>query len=236
MIIEAETEGLALVAGPSTIKEMKQLITRLEKYNVKKILIDGALFRKSIASFKIADAAILSTGASYSKNIDKVVDDTTLLLEELMLDQVDKKISVLLENEENSLVMDKELNKTIINLDTVLSNEDTVKQYLNKDSKYLYLEGALSNKLIQVIIDKRFELNDLTIIVKDATHIIVDTEYLEKLKLTDTKLLVLNKIKMLLLTYNPHSSLGYDFDNEEFKEKLHKKLKLPIINVLKDLE
>ena len=111
-----------------------------------------------------------------------------------------------------------------------------MKVHLNKDSKYLYLDGALSNKLIQVIIDKRFELKDLVIIVKDATHIIVDTEYLEKLKLTNTKLLVMNKINMLLLTYNPHSSLGYDFDNGEFEELLHKKIELPIINVLKDLE
>ena len=236
MIIEAVTEGLALVAGPSTISEMKQLISKLEKYNVSKILIDGALFRKSIASFKIADAAILSTGASYSKNIDKVVEDTSLLLEELMLDKVDSKIYDILKAETKSLIMDAKFNKTIIELSTLLNNEETVRDYLNKESRYLYLDGALSNKLIQVIIDKRFELKNLTIIVKDATHIIVDTEYLEKLKLTNTKLLVLNKINMLLLTYNPHSSLGYDFDNNEFKEKLHQKIKLPIINVLKDLE
>ena len=236
MIIEAITEGLALVAGPSTINEMKQLIDKLEKYKVSKIFIDGALFRKSIASFKIADAAILSTGASYSKNINKVVEDTSLLLEELMLEKVDANIYDILIDEENSLIMDSQFNKTIIKLDTLLSNEETVKVHLNKDSKYLYLDGALSNKLIQVIIDKRFELKDLVIIVKDATHIIVDTEYLEKLKLTNTKLLVMNKINMLLLTYNPHSSLGYDFDNGEFEELLHKKIELPIINVLKDLE
>lgn len=236
VIIEAISSGLALVAGPSTIREMKQLIINLEKYNVSKIFIDGALFRKSIASFRVADATILSTGASYSKNIDKVVNDTTLLLEELLLNQVDEKLANLLKNENGPLIMDKDYNKTRINLDTVLNNEDEIKSFLNKDSKYLYLHGALSNKLIQVIIDKRFELNELIIIVKDATHIIIDAEYLEKLKLTNTKLLVISKINVLFLSYNPHSSLGYDFDNEEFKEKLLGKIKLPIINVLKDLE
>ncbi len=236
MIIEAVSKGLALVAGPSTIKEMKQLINSLEKYNVSKILIDGALFRKSIASFSVANATILSTGASYSSNIDKVVNDTSLLLEELLLDQVDDKLANVLENENGPLIMDKDYNKTIINLDTVLYNEEEVKSFLNKDSRYLYLHGALSNKLIQVIIDKRFELDELTIIVKDATHIIIDAEYLEKLKLTNSKLQVINKINVLFLSYNPHSSLGYDFDNEEFKEKLLKKIELPIINVLKDLE
>ncbi|MCD6482542.1 MAG: hypothetical protein J7K80_02220, partial [Candidatus Izimaplasma sp.] len=147
---------------------MVSIINKFKKYNVSKILIDGALFRKSIASFKIADAAILSTGASYSRNIDKVVEDTTLILEELMLNKVDDKFFTLLEKEEKLVVMDKLYNKTIIKLDTLLSNEKNIKGYLTENSKYLYLPGALSNKLIQVIIDKRFEIKDLTIIVKDA--------------------------------------------------------------------
>lgn len=212
---------------------MSEVIKRIEKYNVSKILIDGALFRKSIASFKIADAAILSTGASYSKNINKVVSDTSLLLEELMLEQIDKKTADLLNGDDKSIVINNELEKTIIEVDTVLSNEDTVKKYLLKDSKYLYLDGALSNKMVQVIIDKRFDLNGLTVIVKDATHIVVDAEYLRKLKLTKTKLLVINKINVLFLTYNPHSSLGYDFDDSEFLAKLKTNISIPIINVLK---
>ena len=236
MIIEAITTGLCLVAGPSTINELSFLISKLEKYKVVKILIDGALFRKSIASFKIADAAILSTGASYSKNIDKVVEDTSLLLDELMLSKVDNTLYNLLKNEKQSLLMDNQYNKTIIELDTLLNNEDVLKEYLNSKSKYLYITGALSIKMIQLIIDKRFELNELTIIVQDATHIIVDADYLKKLKLTNTKVLVINKINIPLLTYNPYSSLGYEFNNLEFKSKLQNKIKIPIINVLKDLE
>ncbi len=215
---------------------MKNLISKLDKYNVSKILIDGALFRKSIASFKIADAAILATGASYSKSLNKVVQHTSLILEELMLDKVDEEIAELLINEEKSLVMNKRFKKTIIDLDTILHNEYIVKTYLDKHTRYLYLNGALTNKLVKVIISKRFELKDLTIIVKDATHIIVDTEYLRKLKLTDTNLLVMNRINILFLTYNPHSSLGYEFDEKNFKVELAKRINIPIINVLEDSE
>ncbi|MCK5761997.1 MAG: hypothetical protein KAH16_03765, partial [Candidatus Izimaplasma sp.] len=135
MIIEAVTKGLALIGGPSTISEMAQLINKFKKYKVSKILIDGALFRKSIASFKIADAAILSTGASYSKNINKVVDDTTLLLEELMLDKVDDNIARILENENKSLIMNSKFNKTIINHNSILNNEETIREFLNKNSR-----------------------------------------------------------------------------------------------------
>ncbi len=236
MIIEAITEGKALVAGPSTISEMKKILLLIEKFNVSKIFIDGALFRKSIASFKIADAAILSTGASYNKSINKVVDDTALLLEELTLEEAPEELVDLLYLEEKSLVIDKDNNKTVIDLETLLNNERIVKNHLNSNSRILYVAGALSNKLIQTIIDKRFELEDLTIIVKDATHIIIDIGYLEKLKLTNTKLLVLNKINVLLLTYNPYSPHGYEFDNDAFKDLLKEKIRIPIMNVLKDLE
>ena len=236
MLIEAITEGLALVAGPSTIKEMIYLKSLLEEYKVSKILIDGALFRKSIASFKVSDAAILSTGASYSKDINKVVNDTSLILEELTLPKASKEIIDLLNGEDNTLVIDSNFNKTIIVLNTVLSNEEVVSEHLDNNTLYLYLNGALSNKLVEALIDKRFELNSLTIIVRDATHIIIDADNLNKLKLANIKLEVINKINILLLTYNPHSPFGYDFNNEDFKELLQEKISLPILNVLKDME
>ena len=236
MIIKVLSTGLALIAGPSTINDMLLLKEMLKEYKVEKIFIDGALFRKSIASFKVADATILATGASYNKNINKVVKDTSLILEELTLPSIDSKIAKILNNEQNTLVMDELLNKTIIDFKTVLNNEEEVKKYLNINSRYLYLNGALSKKLVQMIIDKRFELKNLTIIVKDATHIVVDAEYLEKLKLTKVLLKVINKINVLLLTYNPHSSLGYDFDNDEFLNKLQQNIEFPILNVIKDLE
>jgi len=236
VIIKVLTEGLALVAGPSTITAMKEIVEIFKKHQVTKILIDGALFRKSLASIKVSDATVLATGASYAKNIDKVVEDTALLVEELTLKEVEKDLYELLINERNSLVMDKKNNKTVINLTTLLNNEKTVKTYLTKKTKYLYLTGALTNKLVQVMIDQRFILDDLTIIVKDSTHIIVDPSYMKKLKLTNTKVLVLKQLNVLFLTYNPSSPFGYHFKDDLFKQKLTEKINLPIINVLKDLE
>jgi len=234
MIIEAIGDGLALIAGPSTINDMRIIIDIFNKQDVTKILIDGALFRKSIASFNIADAAILSTGASYNKSINKVVDETSLLLEELLIDEVEEDINNKIKNEKRSTLIDSNLNKTIFPFESILDNEERLMTYLNKDIKYLYLNGALSNKLAKMLVENRFEIYDLEVIVNDATHIVIDAHYLEKLKLANIKLSVKNKIKLLFLTYNPYSPTGYDFDNEQFKELLLKKIKIPIINVLKD--
>ncbi len=234
VIIEVLNSGLALIAGPSTINEMKEIVKIFNKHNVSKIFIDGALFRKSIASFKIADAAILSTGASYNKNIHKVVNDTALLLEELSIVKTNGKVIDLIKDEKSSLTIDDKFCKTILSLESMLESEDELKNVLNDNVKYLYVNGALSNKIIQVIIKKRFKLKNLEIIVKDATHIVADAIYLEKLKLAKIKLSVKNKIKIIFLAYNPYSPLGYEFDNELFKKMLLEKITIPIINVLKD--
>jgi len=234
VIIEALSDGLALIAGPSTINEMKEIVEYFKTKNVSKIFIDGALFRKSIASFNLADSAILSTGASYNEDIKKVVEDTTLLLEELLINRVDDSVFDLICDEENSVIVDNKLQKTIIPFKSMLDNENEIMSYLNKNTKYLYINGALSNKLVKMLINNRFEIDELEIIVSDATHIVVDAIYLEKLKLANIKLSVKNKIEVLFLTYNPYSPTGYEFDNEEFKDLLTSKISIPIVNVLKD--
>ena len=51
---------------------------------------------------------------------------------------------------------------------------------------------------------------------------------------TNVKLMVLNKLNLLFLTYNPVSPNGTVFNNEEFKTLLESNIDLDIFNVLKD--
>ena len=54
-------------------------------YGVDKILIDGALGRKSLCSRKVSQSTILCTGASYHKSMATVVRDTAYTCEILQL-------------------------------------------------------------------------------------------------------------------------------------------------------
>jgi len=45
---------------------------------------------------------------------------------------------------------------------------------------------------------------------------------------------VVNRIKVIALTYNPYSPSGYSFDDEEFRSKLQDQITLPVINVLQE--
>jgi hypothetical protein len=96
IIVEATKDQDILVAGPSTKHEMIEVVNKLKKYNPKKILIDGALFRRSLASTTVSDAVILSTGASYSDDMRKVVDDTVTIVNQFKVDEISDEVKNLL--------------------------------------------------------------------------------------------------------------------------------------------
>lgn len=236
MIIEVVTEGLALVAGPSTNQDMIKIIRRLKKYNVKKIFIDGALFRKSIASFRVADACILATGASYSDDMDRVVRDTAIMIEQLNLKHVSQKEEMKLISFDSHLTIDKGGHVHPFPEKSLLHKEHVIANYLNENVKCLYINGALTNKMIDIMIDRRHYYHDIDIVVRDATHILAAPSKVKDLQNTSATLKVLNKLNLLFLTYNPVSPNGTVFDNETFRARLQEQIDLDIFNVVTDSE
>ena len=56
--------------------QLARLKKRMFELGAAKVIIDGALSRKSLAMPAVSDAAILCSGASYSPDIRKTVEDT----------------------------------------------------------------------------------------------------------------------------------------------------------------
>ena len=76
VFVRARSGGFVQLGGAPS-NELNRLICEiLFDFGIKKILIDGAFARKSLASPSLADAVILSTGASFSPCIDTVVQHT----------------------------------------------------------------------------------------------------------------------------------------------------------------
>lgn len=232
VIVEALKDQDILVAGPSTKHEMIDVVNRLKKYSPKKILIDGALFRKSLASTSVSDALILSTGASYSEDMIKVVDETSDIVKQFKVKEVHKNISDLLSDK--NCVIQNNLEVNLIDEVWIHTNPTLLNEFLNENSRYLYLNGALTDKIIWTLISLREHLGKLTIIVNDATHILCSSKYYRKLSKIDADVKVIHKSHLLLVSYNPTSPYGYEFNNKEFKELLEEHIDVPCINVIED--
>ena len=235
VIIEATSEGLCLLAGPSTKTEMIKVIKLFKKYNPLNIFIDGALFRKSIAATTVSDAIVLSTGASYNSDVNIVVKDTKSLVDQLLIKTANKEVVSIFEEHKNNILIGL---KGIVELGSLwdYDNHSIIEKSIELDTKYLVLKGALTNNIIKELIDVRHKIGSLTIVVKDSTHIVCDYNMFHKLIKMDINVEVMKNIELLFVSYNPFSPFGYEFNNNEFKEKLNKIIDHKLINVLKDSE
>lgn len=232
VIVEALKDQDILVAGPSTKHEMIKVVNRLKKYCPKKILIDGALFRKSLASTSVSDAVILSTGASYSEDIVKVVEDTSDIVEQFKVQEVDDDIKDKLLD--INCVVQEDLKVKKIDDVWIHTNPELLNKVLNESSRYLYLQGALTDNIIKTLINMREHLSRLTIVVNDATHILCSSNYYRKLSKMNTDVRVIHQSHLLFVSYNPTSPYGYEFNNQQLKQLLEEHIDLPCINVIED--
>lgn len=74
VIMRALSAGRVQIAGPSIVAQMAQMLEILPP--VGKVIIDGAISRKSLAAPHVADCAVLCTGAAISPDINAVIAQT----------------------------------------------------------------------------------------------------------------------------------------------------------------
>jgi len=235
VIAEITKEGEVLVAGPSTNTDMKFIVSKFKKYQLDRIFIDGALFRKSIANTMLSDAVILSTGASYSPEINNVIKDTKSFIDQLSLKPYKTSKYHDVKRYENTLFLNENNNETKPIYQSLLHNEDILSTYLGLYDT-LYIRGAFTDRIFHILVNNRNNFTKLKIVVKDATNILIEPNNFRKLTKIGVEIEVLNQIDILFVTYNPFSPYGYIFNNDEFREKLEQNIDKVVINVLEDLE
>lgn len=76
VVIRALSDGYVQLAGPSIIGQMERLVAELLALGADRVLIDGAVHRKSPAAPMVSEATILCAGASQGPDMEAVVRDT----------------------------------------------------------------------------------------------------------------------------------------------------------------
>src|SRR3712207_9390961 len=83
VVVRAITGGYVDIAGPSYNKQIKEILNIMERFGAEISIVDGALGRKSSAIGEVTDATVLATGAAFSLDMSKVIEETkktTILL------------------------------------------------------------------------------------------------------------------------------------------------------------
>ncbi|ODN30748.1 hypothetical protein [Fervidobacterium thailandense] len=227
IVAKALHPGRVVISGPTDNTWMREIIDYMHKY-VDFVLIDGALSRFTQASPTIADGVILATGAAYSLVVSEIVRHTKYVYTLCTLPEVPATEKVYLLNKSTVSVYNSEDGWIETNLETglqILKDENVLK--LIEKSERIYIPTSLTDSLINLVKDKE-------IIVRDFTKVFVSQEKYLKYR---PKIRVLQGTKVVGITVNPFSPVGYVLDSKRIIEELNKVLpNVPIVDVRGDLD
>ena len=227
---EAKSYGNVMLSGPTNSVWLKETIDTLNKQS-DICLIDGALSRKSFASPSITEAMILSTGAVVSANIDKITDKTKFMYDMTKLPTVEKTLSEKLSKITFGIhsIIDNEGNTEDLQIPSLLML-DKYKDVIFSKGRTLFVSGMITDKLIELI-KTRGKAEEYTLITRDFTHIFSSPLNTRWFLSNGGKILCLHQTKLLAITANPVSPLGFKINNEAMLFSLREKINLPIYNI-----
>jgi hypothetical protein len=235
LILKARSEGFIELAGPSINSYLSKICSVLKDLGCDLILVDGAFDRRSYATPLISDATILSTGASVSRNMKEVIDLTLHIIKLLGLEQ---------EKDQEILKLSKEILKKskvgiitkthsikFLNIATSLDSAQEIIKNLDDDSRYVVINGAITDKLLEDMIRSTQKYKGVTFLVEDGTKLFLSENTTKKFQKKGGTLKVLNSINIIAVTINPTSPEGYEFDKDKFLRSLTEKLSIPVYNL-----
>jgi hypothetical protein len=228
VIIRIIAPGNCLVAGPSTIEEMSELIRVLKKYPTKRVLIDGAFSRQTPAI--LADATILVIGADYSRDIEKVVEDASFKVRQLSLPYAGDDLRFLAgENTLVAIMKDGSIQRFPER--STLVDPQRILERIDGHTRALYCPKTLGSRFLHAYLKQNLSI---TLIIPSPIHMHCDEALNRRMDQWEKSIKVIHPIRLLAVCINPTSPKGYEFPKKLFSERLTKALPIPVFNVCDD--
>lgn len=234
VLVRARSDGNVQLAGPSITAQLAKLSGMFFALGADVAIVDGALSRKTLCAPAVSEATILCTGASYSRDIDTVIEDTafaTLLL--TLPEQAD------FSEEERAACPGKALFRmedgTLRALPQELQLADALRSQAYAGVRAVYVAGAVTDALLKPVLMAGKRFDGLTLSAEDGSKLLIRQDTYDKLLLRGISLAVARATRVAAITVNPFSAYGFDLDKEELRSRMQARVRVPVINVLEDL-
>ena len=241
ILIRARSDGFVQLAGPSMNNQLIELSRQFKELGVDKVMIDGAISRKSLCSTKVAETVILSTGASLHKSMDLVIRETQYVASILDLPAQDLPLHEELLNPDPmkmNVVQLYDTDKEVIQLHPsdqgVLQLHEILRHKSYHHWNYCYLTGALTDARLKPLLMSNLNLKGRQIVVEDSSKILLSRDCYDKMRKKGCSLAVSEETKLLGITINPFSAYGHHFQKDEFLDKMQCAVRQPVWNVLEE--
>ena len=232
IIVRALSDGYVQLAGPSIIKELEQLSQSFLRLGAEKIIIDGAVGRRTLCTRSLTEGTILCTGASCGAGMDAVISETKHVVRMLNLPALkDTAMREAISEQKKCGAKILLCGSNYIALPLDMSIEEGLHKNKENKTTHVYINDALSNKTVQSLLLSGTKLSGITLVVRDASKILINSANYEKIRLKQSDILVMDGINLLAVAINPFSVRGYNFDKDNFRKSLSEQIDVPVINV-----
>lgn len=231
IIFRALSDGFVQVAGPSMTTQLAEISKDFQNYGVDKILIDGALGRKSLCSKKVSQSTILCTGASYHKSMRQVVRDTAFVCELLQLPQTKVEVENEIWEQNQFKYLPVHAGESLRLPEERLTPEKIWRRGQENPPEYIVVQGGLTDAMVKTLVMSNADLRDKKMVLRDGSKILLSGDTYDKLRLKGLSFEVADAIRLLAVTINPFSAYGFHFDKDEFMEQMSAAIRVPVINV-----
>ena len=233
LLCRVADSGYVQIAGPVATADTKKMCAEMFGLGCELILIDGAIDRKSIASPETSDAIILATGAVLSRNLKKVVEDTSHIVNLYNLPVLEEGTARDLVTEhvkDEKIMLVKGDRAEQLDLLTGLGASRFIDEAIDEETQYVYIPGAFTSSVIADIHPSR--LKQVKFILKDPTKIFLDAVSWRQLVKKGFSVRVLDNITVAAVTVNPFAPSGYSFDHGVLLEAMQEAIPdIPVIDV-----
>ncbi|MEG1528525.1 MAG: hypothetical protein RR248_02235 [Clostridia bacterium] len=220
VIVRALSCGFVQLAGPSMVDQLQTLKDLFIGLGATKILIDGAISRRSIGNPDLSNSIILSTGASLSHSIDELVEQTAYMVKLLSVEKMDEKLYQTIKEHKGTLFLSSK--------NDLLAKDLSLKE-TPENTKFIYVDTALTDSLVAPLLS--LNINDLTIYAYDSSKIMLSKKIYDNLVVRKIGLGVVKNANLRVVTINPLSYRGIMLDKNILLKRMQQEIQIPVVNV-----
>ncbi|MBO4848894.1 MAG: hypothetical protein J5586_07060 [Clostridia bacterium] len=210
VIVRARSAGYVQLGGASITEHQKLLRDELFSFGCDRVLIDGAISRKSLGTPTLADGVILSSGASYDPDVAVNAEDTAFIARLFSLPVYGgegagsrSRVAAVSEGEVHEAESVNELLPVI-----------------KGGAQALIFRGAFTDSTAKELLNTGKLLKDTLIVAEDASRLLLRGAGFEKLMRFTKGFEVLKGTRLIAVTVNPFSAYGSHYSGAEFKDRV----------------
>ena len=227
---QIQHSGKTLLSGPPDTLWLQKILQTMKERHIDLTLVDGALSRLSLASPAITDAMILTTGASLSENLAKLLQLTLFACKMIALEEVDFGLRQQLERVEKGVwAIDKNGEIHDLNIPSAFGMNERSGEIF-KYGNTVFVSGAISDNLLNNL-RLQPQSKNMTLIIKDFSKAFLSEDAYKAFVHRGGAIKVLRKTKLIAVCVNPVSPSGRRFDSAELQQKMKETLGIPVYDV-----